>query len=358
MKISSERLKEAVNTAGKGCGYNKLIPLTELIGINLKDGKLKLYSTDMTNFLTVTVDKVSGEDTNICVEAEKFTKLVSKITSSEIELNINDDSLVVKANGVYKLPIIMDEEGIVEFPQNKEVVINSGEVKLTSVLSAYNINRNALAKTLDQPCLTGYYCGEKVISTDSVVITFNNFSMFGKDFEPMLISPQMMYLLTLNNEENIKFGVDGDNLVFSTSNIEIRGPKLSGIEDYPIDAINEYLNVNFESKCKISKQLLLDVLDRLSLFISQYDKNGAYFTFGRKGLKIYSKKDSSVETVNYIESDNFTSFTCLVDIVMFKEQLQACPEDTITIWYGNENALKIETGNIIQIIALLDDEEE
>lgn len=358
MKISSERLKEAVNTAGKGCGYNKLIPLTELIGISLNDGKLKLYSTDMTNFLTVTVDKVTGEDINICVEAEKFTKLVSKITSSEIELNINDDSLVVKANGVYKLPIIMDEEGIVEFPQNKEIVINSGEIKLTSVLSAYNINKNALAKTLEQPYLTGYYCGEKVISTDSVVITFNNFSLFGKDFEPLLISPQMMYLLTLNNEEDIKFGVDGENLVFSTSNIEIRGPKLSGIEDYPIDAINEYLNVNFESKCKISKQLVLDVLDRLSLFISQYDKNGAYFTFGRKGLKIYSKKDSSVETVNYIESDKFTSFTCFVDIVMLKEQLQACPEDTITLWYGNENALKIETGNIIQIIALLDDEEE
>ena len=357
MKISSERLKEAVNTAGKGCGYNKLIPLTELIGIQLKDGKLKLYSTDMTNFLTVTVDKVSGEDTNICVEAEKFTKLVSKITSSEIEMDINEDSLVVKGNGVYKLPIIMDEEGIVEFPQNKEIVINSGEVKLTSVLSAYNINRNALAKTLEQPYLTGYYCGEKVISTDSIVITFNNFSMFGKDFEPLLISPQMMYLLTLNNEEDIKFGVDGDNLVFSTSNIEIRGPKLSGIEDYPIDAINEYLNVNFESKCKISKQLVLDVLDRLSLFITQYDKNGAYFTFGRKGLKIYSKKDSSVETVNYIESDNFTVFTCLVDIVMLKEQLQACPEDTITIWYGNENALKLEAGNVIQIIALLDDEE-
>lgn len=357
MKISSERLKEAVNTAGKGCGYNKLIPLTELIGINLNEGKLKLYSTDMTNFMTVTLDKVSGEDANICVEAEKFTKLVSKITSSEIEMNMNEDSLIVKANGVYKLPIIMDEEGIVEFPQNKEIVINSGSVKLTSVLSAYNINRNALAKTLEQPYLTGYYCGEKVISTDSIVITFNDFSMFGKDFEPMLISPQMMYLLTLNNEEDIKFGVDGDNLVFSTDNIEIRGPKLSGIEDYPIDAINEYLNVNFESKCKISKQLLLDVLDRLSLFLTQYDKNGAYFTFGRKGLKIYSKKDSSVETVNYIESDNFTSFTCLVDIVMLKEQLQACPEDTITIWYGNENALKLETGNVIQIIALLDGEE-
>ena len=74
--------------------------------------------------------------------------------------------------------------------------------------------------------------------------------------------------------------------------------------------------------------------------------------------KIYSKKDSSVETVNYIESDKFTSFTCFVDIVMLKEQLQACPEDTITLWYGNENALKLETGNIIQIIALLDDEEE
>ena len=111
------------------------------------------------------------------------------------------------------------------------------------------------------------------------------------------------------------------------------------------------------SSCKVPKDLLLSVLDRLALFIEPYDKNGAYFTFGRKGINIHSKKDASTETINYVESKDFAPFVCCVDIPMLKEQLQANPDDTVKICYGNENALKIESGKVTQVIALLEDEE-
>lgn len=356
MKAGSERLKSAVTKAIKGCGFNKLIPLTELIGIRLSDGSLKLYTTDMTNFLTVTIDKVSGDDFNLTVEADKFGKLINKMTCTEIDLSVKDENLVVKGNGTYKLPLMTDEEGVVEFPVDETPFESVGEVQLTSIMSAYNINRAALAKTFEQPALTGYYCGGNVVTSDAIVITFNRFQMF-KDQEDMLISPQMMQLLTLNSSEKIEFGKSGDNLVFCGDGVEIRGPQLSGIEEYPIDQINAYLDIAFDSVCKIPKELMLDVLDRLSLFITPFDKNGAYFTFGRTGITVHSKKDASTETINYIESKNFKGFTCLVDIVMMKEQLQACPEDTVTMWYGNDNALKLETGNVVQVIALLEDDE-
>ena len=99
------------------------------------------------------------------------------------------------------------------------------------------------------------------------------------------------------------------------------------------------------------------MLDRLALFIEPYDKNGAYFTFGRKGINIHSKKDASTETINYVESKDFAPFVCCVDIPMLKEQLQANPDDTVKICYGNENALKIESGKVTQVIALLEDED-
>lgn len=356
MKVGSERLKSAVAKSVKGCGFNKLVPLTELIGIKLEEGNLKFYTTDMTNYLIITIDKVSGDDFNITVEADRFAKLVNKMTSNEIDLTINDDTLVIKGNGTYKLPLIMDEEGVVEFPADESEYDVEGEVQLTSIMSAYNINRAALAKTFEQPALTGYYCGDNVVTSNAIVITFNQFVMF-KGQEDMLISPQMMYLLTLNSSEKIEFGKSGETMVFCGEDVEIRGPHLPGIEEYPIDAINEYLDIAFTSMCKIPKQLMLDVLDRLALFITPFDKNGAYFTFGRMGITVHSKKDASTETINYIESKDFKSFTCLVDIVMMKEQLQSCPEDTVTIWYGNENALKLETGNVLQVIALLDDVE-
>ena len=281
MKVGSERLKSAVTKSIKGCGFNKLIPLTELIGIRLSDGNLKLYTTDMTNFLTVTIDKVS-------VEADKFGKLINKMTCTEIDLSVKDENLVVKGNGTYKLPLMTDEEGVVEFPVDETPFKNIGEVQLTSILSAYNINRAALAKTFEQPALTGYYCGDNVVTSDAIVITFNRFQMF-KDQEDMLISPQMMQLLTLNSSEKIEFGTSGDDLVFCGEGVEVRGPQLSGIEEYPINEINAYLDIAFDSVCKIPKELMLDVLDRLSLFITPFDKNGAYFTFGRTGITVHSK---------------------------------------------------------------------
>lgn len=356
MKVVSSRMKEAVNKAIKGAGFNNLIPITSMIGIKLSDGKLRLLTTDMTNTLCIIIDKVAGEDMDITVDADKFGKLIAKTTSEDIDLSVKDDILYVKANGTYKIPLISDEEGLVTFPSLTETKGKSSIVKLTSIMQAYNINKSALAKTLENPALTGYYCGDMVISTDANVITFNDFKMFEQD-EPLLISPQLMQLLTLNKQEDIELIANNTLLTFITDDMVVQGPAMEGIEDFPADDVKAYLDEAFTSSCKVPKDLLLSVLDRLALFIEPYDKNGAYFTFGRKGINIHSKKDASTEIINYVESKNFEPFVCCVDIPMLKEQLQANPDDTVKICYGNENALKIESGKVTQVIALLEDED-
>ena len=356
MKVVSSRMKEAVNKAIKGAGFNNLIPITSMIGIKLEGGKLRLFTTDMTNTLCIIIDKVSGVNMDITVDADKFGKLIAKTTSEDIELIVIDDVLSVKANGTYKIPLISDEEGLVTFPALSETKGKTTNVKLTSIMQAYNINKSALAKTLENPALTGYYCGDMVISTDANVITFNDFKMFEQD-EPLLISPQLMQLLTLNKQEDIKLIADKTLLTFIADDMIVQGAVMEGIEDFPADDVKAYLDEAFTSSCKVPKDLLLATLDRLALFIEPYDKNGAYFTFGRKGINIHSKKDASTEIINYVESKNFEPFMCCVDIPMLKEQLQANPDDTVKICYGNENALKIESGKVTQVIALLEDED-
>ena len=356
MKVVTSRMKEAVNKAIKGAGFNNLIPITSMIGIKLSDGKLRFLTTDMTNTLCIIIDKVSGVDMDITVDADKFGKLIAKTTSEDIELIVIDDVLSVKANGTYKIPLIADEEGLVTFPAFSETKGKATNIKLTSIMQAYNINKSALAKTLENPALTGYYCGDMVISTDANVITFNDFKMFEQD-EPLLISSQLMQLLTLNKQEDIKLIADKTLLTFIADDMVVQGAVMEGIEDFPADDVKAYLDEAFTSSCKVPKDLLLATLDRLALFIEPYDKNGAYFTFGRKGINIHSKKDASTETINYVESKDFEPFVCCVDIPMLKEQLQANPDDTVKICYGNENALKIESGKVTQVIALLEDED-
>ena len=359
MKVVTSRMKEAVNKAIKGAGFNNLIPITSMIGIKLSGGKLRLLTTDMTNTLCIIIDKVAGDDMDITVDADKFGKLIAKTTSEDIDLSVKDDVLFVKANGTYKIPLISDEEGLISFPGInlvKEVKTKDCKTKLSSVMQAYNINKSALAKTLENPALTGYYCGDTVISTDANVITFNGFKMFDNE-EPILISAQQMQLLTLNTKEDIEVYIGKTGIQFVTEDVVIDGALMEGIEDFPANEVNAYLDEAFTSSCKVPKDLLLSVLDRLALFIEPYDKNGAYFTFGRKGINIHSKKDASTETINYVESKDFEPFVCCVDIPMLKEQLQANPDDTVKLCYGNENALKIESGKVTQVIALLEDED-
>ena len=78
--------------------------------------------------------------------------------------------------------------------------------------------------------------------------------------------------------------------MFTTENVIVFGSQLDGISDYPADAIAGYLQTEFESVCKLPRSAFLAVLDRLALFVSDYDKNGIFLTFTNDGLMIMSKK--------------------------------------------------------------------
>jgi hypothetical protein len=131
---------------------------------------------------------------------------------------------------------------------------------------------------------------------------------------------------------------------------------MDSLDDYQIEAIDGLLEQGFDSSCKLNKSALLQLLDRLALFVSPYDKNGIYLTFTRDGLQIESKQANSIEVIPYIESDHFHSFTCCVDIEMLRSQVKANTGDGITLHYGEDNAIKLTDGNVAQVVALLEDE--
>ena len=128
------------------------------------------------------------------------------------------------------------------------------------------------------------------------------------------------------------------------------------ILDYKIDAISGLLDEKFSSSCKIEKSPLLQMLDRLSLFVETFDKNGVYLTFTKDGLLVSSKKDRGEELIPYKESTDFKDFTCCADIDLLRTQVKAYPSEVLELLYGKENSLKFIVGNVRQIVALSDDD--
>lgn len=352
--IPAVKFQDMVARATKGASENKLLPITSMMCIELKDHVLSLTTTDTANTLVVKCDKVEGDDMYAVVPVKQFSGLIAKTTSDSIKLVLKGNDLEVHGNGVHKISLPVDEDGVVQFPRFAFDKEGEGDViNLSSIKNVLDINKASVAKTIDTPCLCGYYLGEQVITTDEQTICFNDMKLTEEAF---LVSPEMMELLALSKQEKITWWYKDGFFLFETDDMILHGAEHDGKDLFPAEDIMGYLDTEFASRCRLPKIAIQGLIDRLALFIEPYDKNGAYLTFTKEGVKINSKKSNSDETISYIESENFAPFVCCVDIPMLKGLIDANPGESIDIWYGNDACIKMTSGKVTQVIALLEDE--
>ena len=325
MKIKTEILKEMVSKSIKGSSQNKLLPITNYIGIEVKNKILTLITTDGNNQLKIKqeieLDPVYGpvneQEFYTIVNADTFSKLVNKTTSETIELENKENYLEVKANnGIYKLEIPINEEGkMVEFPKQDNL---EGVVENINIASLKNVLLNmkvTIAKTMEIPCLTGYYLSEKDISTDRQTMTYIDDKLTERE---LLITSEMGELLQLLEGEYVNLHYNSGKLLFETDNISIYGPELEGKDIYPVQSIENVINLSYDNTIKLNKQDLLNVLDRMELFITPYDKNGVYLDFSVSGIRISSQASTASEEIRTKYTNDNKEFNCLVDIQMLK----------------------------------------
>ena len=359
MKVQTELLKDLVAKAVKGAGNNKLIPITSMLALSIEDQKICLQSTDGTNFLYVQKHIDSTDELYAVVNADLFSKLIGKLTTEYVELSLLKDMPVlnVVGNGRYSIELPLDENGSpIVFPDPVERLRETapdetGSVKNSVIRNMIDAVKPSLATTYENPCYTGYYAEELILATDSYKIAQLREKFFDS---PVLLSAEVVDLLGIMTED-IKIGRFGTVYVYKTNDIIVYAPELDGKEDFAVDAILGLLDSEFASACSVRRSEFLAVLDRLSLFISPYDKNAVTLAFTADGLQISSKQSNGVEVLEYTDSDEHEEYTCMVDIEMLAQEAKAVQSDTLTIEYGEANAIKFVDDKLTIVIALLED---
>lgn len=357
MKIKTELLQKMITKAIQGASNNKMIPITSLIGIEVKGKDLTLMTTDGSNQLKLKAEieynpLYGPQDFYTIVNADTFAKLIGKTTKEFIEIENKENYLEVIGNGTYKLEVAINEEGeMVKFPEIINIQAEPYSISTKLLQDAIKVAKASVAKTMEVPCLTGYYITDNMIATDRQMICIMKNGLVK---EPILISSEMAELLLLVEEDPINVLQQDNNLIFFNSSFTIAGKELEGKENYPVKPILDLANTEYTNTIKVNKQELLNVLDRMNLFVTDYDKGGIYLTFDTKGLAIQSQKSNAVETI--IAPDERKSFNCLIDIEMLKAQVETVSTDEVELSYGQEKSIKIVDGNCIHIISLLEKE--
>lgn len=366
LKLKTAEFQNMVARAIKGASCNSNLAITQMMAIELTDNKLTLTTTDNSNYLYVSKDKVVGDNFYAVVYMDKFSKLISKLTCDEMTIEVNRDSkkdldtLVIHGNGKYIIELPYDEDGeLVEFPDplgtEDEPEFIEADTKLSLIKLMLSTAKPSLMTGTKVPQYTGYYVGKNIVATDTYKICSIDVEMLE---EPVIIPAEYLDLLEAMEYEDvhIKYNAEEGIIIFSTPDVTVYGHSLEGIEDYKIDAILSVVEQPYPSSCKIEKSALMQMLERLSLFVDTYDKNSVYLTFTKDGMEISNKRDKGSEIIPYKESVDFAPFTCCIDINLFRTQVKAYQSEIIEVLYGQEGRIKFVDGNVRQIIALADDD--
>lgn len=359
MKIETSKLQDLVGKAIKGSSRVPILALTMFIGIESSKGDLILTTTDKMNVLKVIGKGLTKgqEDFYTCVDSELFNKLVSKTTSDEICLEVDDKCLTFKGNGVYSLPIAVDERNnVVKIPDIEfKAKIDAQEVEASRLKDMLNYNKPSIAKTMEVPCNTGYYADDEAVISYNLVTACINKKPIIKG--AALLPANLVDLFSIITVEKVYISIDDKKIKVEAGDVVINGALMETIDQYPAKALKGLIEQQFDSSCTIDKTQLLNALDRLSLFISDNEKNAIRLSFGQDNLTISSKKSNGNELIKFIESENPQPFTQLIDISDLKNQLQTQAADKVNLLFGNETGLMLKTADVIELIPYMEDEE-
>jgi hypothetical protein len=154
-------------------------------------------------------------------------------------------------------------------------------------------------------------------------------------------------------KNDIQYYIDNEIMLFESGNVLVYSKWSNDADEFPVDALSEFMQTGFKSVCKVNKNNFIALLERIALFVGKYDSEAIRLYFEKDGIRVSNKDRSSNELIEYVESKKFKAYDCAININMLLTQLKAYAGDTVEIHYNNDMAIKLVGEKTSQIIALV-----
>lgn len=397
MIINTKKFKECCSKILAATDTSEISTLTETLELKVTGQILYLNVTNREYYVSVKfpIDHDEDEGFHATVNASTFLKLINQTTTEDIILTIKDNALNVDANGSYKLPLIYDNDKLLELP---EIVINNKTVEmgidsdiLTSILQ-YNskeLNKGTIARPVqkmyyidEQGCIT-FTTGACVNSFSlekPIKILLNNkivklFKLFdgttthineykADDVNSSEERKKQIYELCQNSLVRFTLGYDAlsDSIIQTKVSFETNDVILTAItscddtllNSVPAAAIRARANNSYPYSVTFNKEELLGAIGRLLLFTNS-KKIRAYgeFEFDSSSVTIRDVKKDNSETVYYYNQaviyDN-NKYKLFLDLIDFQTTLESCTENDVSLSFGDGKAVVLNRSSIKNII--------
>ena len=361
-----EDLKAVAQTILAAVDSNELSVITETLELKLENNIFYMNVTNREYYAQVRLKMNQEDDFHATVNANLFLKLVSQITTDTVEFSIVNNSLVIKANGTYKLPLIYEDDKLLSLPEIKiNNVTSEFDIDGDILLSILNYNSKQLSiGTISKPVQKMYYVDEHGAITFTSGACINNFTL--EKPVKMLLNNRLVKLFKLFKSKKVHFklGYDAisDDIIqtkvcFESDDVMITAILScddSMINSVPVNAIRGRCNTEYPYMVNFNKEMFLQLINRLLLFTTS---NGRELTayckveFTKDELIVYDLEQENKETISYENESNIDkTYTTILDLNDLRSTLDSCTEQYITIKFGDEQAVLLCRGNVVNVV--------
>ena len=359
--LQTKEFKEVCKTVLAAIDNKENTLLTETLELKANGSVLDLNITNREYYLTANFKLGTEEKFDAAVNASLFLKLISKLTTETIEITQESNNIKIKANGQYKLPMIFNNDKMLELPKIEiENVTNTMNINSNILHSIANYNSKELLRgTIANPVQKYYYVDEKGAITFTSGACVNSFEL-EKPIK-VLLSDKVVKLFKLFKEDtNVAFTMGQDafteDLVqtkvrFATDRV-ILTAKLSDsslTSSVPVSAIRDMATKTYDYSVVISKDNLLQAIQRIMLF-NESSEYGS-FEFTSEQVTVYDFKQENKEEVTLQnECPALDKYTMFIKLSNFALILDGCEDDYVTVNFGDNRAVVVKKSNISDII--------
>lgn len=366
MIIRIEDLKNISQTILAAVDNNELSIITETLELVVTNKTLFMNVTNREYYAQVKLNIDEDENLHATVNANLFLKLISQITTDTVEFNVSDSYLHIKANGNYKIPLIYDDDKLLQLPTiDLNNVTTEMDISGETLLSIAQYNSKQLnTGTISKPVQKMYYVDDTGAITFTSGACVNTFKL-DKPVK-ILLNGRLVKLFKLFKGSKVHFKLAYDSISdditqtkvsFESDNIVLRAILScddSMISSVPVTAIRARATADYPHSVNLNRDAFIESINRLMLFTSVGKNTNAYckFTFATDNVIITDFDGENLEKLVYNNDttnidDNYVAALDLTDI---KSVLDTCAEQYITVKFGDSQAIAICRGNIVNII--------
>ena len=363
--IKTDIFKDVCSKILTAVDGTELSIVTETLELQTVENMLIMSVTNREYFAEVKLEMADTYDFHATVNASLFLKLVSQITTEEIQLNVVDNTLVVRGNGTYKLPLIFDGEELLSLPRiDIENKTSSFSIKADILNSILTYNSKELSKgVISKPIQKLYYVDELGAITFTSGACVNSFSL--PQPIKVLFNNRLVKLFKLFKDGEVAFtlGFDAisEEIVQTKVRFESDSVTVTAIlscddsllQSVPVGGIRGRANAEYPYTVNVNRDAMIQTINRLTLFNSgksTFSKPYGKFEFDKNSVTIYDYNKENSEVVDYASGEVAEPYTAMLNLNDLKTTLETCVESHLCINFGDSSAVVISRGNIKNVV--------